>query len=217
MELFNQIRSSPPPLTAEADVRLWTPNTKGLFSVKSVYDYITHAQPVEFPKAFIWNKHIPLKVNFFVWTAYHNRILTIDNLKKRGFILPNCCYLCGRNEETVAHIMLHCSFTSKVWNLLLPRTGWTWVPPPSVAALSFSWSFKGPRGPGKDIWPFIPPALFWSIWLERNRRAFNNKELSSFQVSVEIKSLLKFWGSVAFADFRYDLSQLIFSWDSIFS
>jgi hypothetical protein len=48
-----------------------------------------------------------------------NRILTWDNLIKRGFVGPSRCFLCGEEEETINHLMVKCPFTKDVWKYLL--------------------------------------------------------------------------------------------------
>ena len=48
------------------------------------------------------------KAAFFTWEATWGKILTLDRLKKRGWQLPNCCFLCGCEGENVNHILLHC-------------------------------------------------------------------------------------------------------------
>jgi hypothetical protein len=48
-----------------------------------------------------------------------NRILTWDNLIKRGMIGPSRCVLCGEREEYVNHLMVECLFTKEIWNSIL--------------------------------------------------------------------------------------------------
>jgi hypothetical protein len=58
----------------------------------------------------VWrHKSIP-KINMFIWTLVHNAILTGDNLKRKGWEGPTRCPFCISNEETMAHILLNCSF-----------------------------------------------------------------------------------------------------------
>jgi hypothetical protein len=67
----------------------------------------------------VWRyKSIP-KIDMFIWTLAHNTILTGDNLKRKGWEGPMHCPFCISNEETVAHILLNCSFAQEVWNLAL--------------------------------------------------------------------------------------------------
>ena len=45
---------------------------------------------------------------FFMWTAAHGQILTLDNLMLRGRPLVNRCYLCCCNTKSVDHLLLFC-------------------------------------------------------------------------------------------------------------
>ena len=54
----------------------------------------------------LWiHKTIP-KIDLFCWLMCHNRILTEDRLKKRGFHGPSRCLMCCENEEKDCHLML---------------------------------------------------------------------------------------------------------------
>ena len=72
-------------------------------------------------------KGMPPKVNIFFWILLQNKILTLDNLKKRGFIIVNRCVLCKNDGETVDHIMLHLSFTKKLWDKVCRLLKVDWV------------------------------------------------------------------------------------------
>ena len=72
-----------------------------------------------FPWKGIWKTKIPKRVAFFLWTAAHDRILTLDNLRLRGRILANwCCMFCC-DGVSVDHLLLHCSVTHSLWTFML--------------------------------------------------------------------------------------------------
>lgn len=73
--------------------------------------------------------YTPSKVAFFVWTYLKGSLPTIDVLQHYGLIMSNVYPLCLKDEETTAHILIHCAFASKVWNLFLGEIGLSWVPP----------------------------------------------------------------------------------------
>jgi hypothetical protein len=62
---------------------------------------------------------MPLKVKLFCWLMFENKILTWDNLTKRGMIGPSRCALCGAKEESLNHLMVDCLFTKDIWNSIL--------------------------------------------------------------------------------------------------
>ena len=100
------------------------------------------------------------------------KVLTLDRLQIRGVQLPNCCFLCGCEEENVNHILLHCIVTRALWDIIFVLIDVKWVLPESVKETLISWrgSFVGKKR--KKIWKFIPLCIFWTVWKERNRLAF---------------------------------------------
>jgi hypothetical protein len=69
----------------------WVPSRKGLFEVKSFYRALSHRELVSFPWKSVWRFKTPPRVAFFVWTAVHSKILTLDNLGRRGLVVVNRC------------------------------------------------------------------------------------------------------------------------------
>ena len=47
-----------------------------------------------------WGYCVQPKHRFFAWEASWGKILTLDQLQKRGIALANWCFLCQRCEET---------------------------------------------------------------------------------------------------------------------
>ncbi|RVW52500.1 putative serine/threonine protein kinase IREH1 [Vitis vinifera] len=64
--------------------------------------------------------------------ASWGKILTLDKLQRRGWQLPNRCYLCGCEEENANHILLHCTVVKTIWEITLAIFGVQWVFPESV-------------------------------------------------------------------------------------
>ena len=55
---------------------------------------------------------------FFAWETSWNKILTINRLKRRGWNMPNRCYLCKKKEETSDHLILFCKKATMLWSLI---------------------------------------------------------------------------------------------------
>lgn len=62
-----------------------------------------HKQPMD--------KYSPINSQFFVWEAWYERMMTLDDVKRRGITMVNRCYLCQKEEENVSHLFLHCGKT----------------------------------------------------------------------------------------------------------
>jgi hypothetical protein len=48
--------------------------------------------------------------------AVRSKILTLDNLGRRGIVVVNRCWLCEIEGELVDHLLLHCVAASALWN-----------------------------------------------------------------------------------------------------
>ena len=121
---------------------------------------------------------VPTKVVFFAWETMWEKILTLDRLQKRGWHLPNRCFLCGCEEENVNHIFLHCIVVRVLWEIVFALFGAQWVFPETDKEVLFGW-----RGPfvgkkRKKIWNSIPLCIFWMVWKERNKLAFRGDSLA---------------------------------------
>ncbi|RVW71739.1 ADP-ribosylation factor 1 [Vitis vinifera] len=75
---------------------------------------------------------VPTKVGFFAWEAYWGKVLTQDQLKRRGWILANRCFLCCAEEETINRILVHCPKARVLWDLVFSLFGVNWVLPLTV-------------------------------------------------------------------------------------
>ena len=109
---------------------------------------------------------------FFTWEAAWGKVLTLNRLQKKGWQLPNCCFLCGCEEEIINHILIHYTVARVLWDIVLGLFGAQWVFLETVKEVLFSWrgSFVGKKR--KKIWKSIPLYIFWTVWKERNRLAF---------------------------------------------
>ena len=89
------------------------------FSVRLMYRKLMHSLPTDFPWHSIWNPIVPPKLGFFAWEASWGNVLTLDQLKRRRIPLVNRCFLCEEEEETIDHLLIHCSRAKMLWNLFL--------------------------------------------------------------------------------------------------
>ena len=72
----------------------WSLRGTGVCGVQSYYGVLQAPRKIYFPWRRIWCVKAPKQVAFFVWTAAWRKILTNDNLRKRGITLIDWCCLC---------------------------------------------------------------------------------------------------------------------------
>jgi hypothetical protein len=166
------------------DKLVWRPTWKGRFDSRSFYHVLRAPPATCFPWKCIWCVKAPPRVAFFMWTATWGRILTCDNLKKKGMALAGWCCMCKNADETVVHLLLHCSIARQIWGFVFQFVGINWVLPSHVSeVLGGWWNWFGRRCSG--VWNLIPSCLMWTIWRERNKHTFENQETSVAKI-IEI-------------------------------
>jgi hypothetical protein len=55
----------------------------------------------------VWRTQAPSRAAFFYWSATLDKILTLENLKKRHIIVINRCCMCKKTEKSVDHLLFH--------------------------------------------------------------------------------------------------------------
>lgn len=173
--LIELLNGKAPLNNKKLDSRGWGP-ILGQYSVSQGYRQILehpHVPPDPKPWQGVWSQHSIPKIDYFCWLLCHQRILTDDRLKKRGYLGPSRCALCGVNAETAAHLMLNCKFVSDLWNEALGPWSLDFVLPNSIPELFSNWKRSYPGGPPQNThvkvaWCILPKLICWHTWLERN-------------------------------------------------
>ena len=63
---------------------VWVGAKDGSFVVKRLYGELEPRRGIVFPSKVIWNPWVPPKAGIFAWEATWSKILTLDNIKKKG-------------------------------------------------------------------------------------------------------------------------------------
>ncbi|CAN0884957.1 Putative ribonuclease H protein At1g65750 [Linum grandiflorum] len=168
---------------------VWPLHSSGAFSVRSFMKVLrkqTFPGEDDFPASCIWRKEVPKKIQGFMWLVYLGRILTMDNLQKRGLIAPNRCSLCKRAAESIDHIFLECSYSQKIWNRFSSTLSFTGPHYHIMTKVIKGW--KGMNFTVEfDLFRGVfLHAFYWFIWLERNGRIFKNIVRSDIHVAHKI-------------------------------
>eukprot|EP00253_Pinus_taeda_P036032 PITA_36032 len=181
--LQNNLQNRAPIKKGAADGSRWDP-TGSSYTVKSGYQYIcndTYQNPIWNHWQIIWKLEAIPKVKFFNWLLLKGKVLTAENLKKRGIIGPSICPNCCSAEEIIQHLFLDCPFARRCWINLSSLGNINWQPHQSIPETILEWRkncpWKDKRSKlVKRIWAIIPHNLLWKIWLTRNKKIFQNKD-----------------------------------------
>lgn len=114
-------------LSREKDSLIWGIGNHGIFSVKSLYRFLSFEGITCKRFQVLWASRIPLKVKIFLWQVYINRIQTTDQLKIRGWKGDINCALCGV-PENINHVFFNCVLAKFVWYCFKEMFQWRRVP-----------------------------------------------------------------------------------------
>ena len=123
----------------EEDQIKWRWTTDGEYSAASAYK-------IQFANVFcktkirpIWKARAEPKCHFFAWTLLHKKILTADNLPKKGWPNNPICSMCHNSPETPIHLCKEYPFARQVWNLLIRWSGMAHVQTLEYGTSIYAW------------------------------------------------------------------------------
>ena len=202
------------PKASFLDTVLWSLPSTGKFTVKSYFLHLSSSvgnsssslSDCNFPWNIIWKSQAPLKVSSFVWEACQGKILTFDNLQKRGKILVYRCFIRKNGLETTDHLLLHCPIVGfSLWLL-----GLTLVMPSSVSHQLSMWEGFFRRRAKFKVFRAIHHAIFWLLWIGR---VFDGMESSLERFKDQWLKTIFFWEEEVFC---FSLLEVINFVDSLF-
>ena len=117
----------------------WRPAMSRSFEVHSYYHSPSALNRTPFPWKLVWHLKVPPRVAFISWAASLGKILSIDNLQKRGIIVLDWCCMCKRCGEFADHLLLHCPIAYELWTIVFYLFGLQWVMPKGVIDLFAVW------------------------------------------------------------------------------
>ena len=143
------------------DTMVWLETKDGDFSVWSFYSSLESRRVEPFPYDTVWNSWVPIRASFFfAREATWAKILTQDQLRRRGWKMPNRCYMCKAEEETGDHLLLHCSKVSTLWQLAFALFHIQWVMHSSMRGVFLSWNGVPVSKKRKKVWKVAPLCIF---------------------------------------------------------
>jgi mannosylglycoprotein endo-beta-mannosidase len=155
---------------------------KGNFQNGVLYKTISRYPKCEVPYRYIWTLAVPPKIRIFLWRMLRNILPTLDQLKKRGYVLPNICLLCMQNEESTLHLFQECTFGCRLRNNLRMRT---------QQILEYMYT-KGDA----QIQARLAACCFW-IWKERCARTFTDEMRDEHALGRLLEADTHVWSRMA--------------------
>ena len=133
-----------------------------------------------------------MKIKLFMWLVYHRKILTWDNIKKRGVLGPSKCLLYGEQEETMEHLLNNCIFTSQLWDIFSKIFQKYDSDRGSIINTLNSWmgNFSDYEIPN-SAWALTPSFIICNVWKGINKRTFKEEKNPPYSLFETILKQLK--------------------------
>lgn len=175
------------------DVISWKHNKSGQYTIKDGFEIVNKDDMAGNDGIWrrVWMPGILPKITFFTWSAMHGKILTLDNLQKKGFSLANKCIMCGKENETVDHLLPHCHIVGFIWYSMAERFSLYWVFPRTVREAMVQWRIMGGSKNEKKLMNFAAQHILWGLWNERNKRVFEDVTVSKEMLLKKILARLR--------------------------
>ena len=122
--------------------RILKPSISKEFSAKAFYLTLEGNPTYLIPSTHVWLGLVPPRVEVFCWPVVTSKVVTVDNLRKKGVTYTNIldtCTMCGKENETINHLFLHCEVAVQVWNDFIRRCGIAWCCPKNIAEAANAW------------------------------------------------------------------------------
>ncbi|GAU31578.1 hypothetical protein TSUD_54010 [Trifolium subterraneum] len=120
--IVNQVLALPDPNNGDGpDTMGWEGSNTHQFTVQSAYllqfgDILTQGGDWKS----LWDWEGPHRIQTFIWMAVQERILTNLRRSKWGVGISPLCTRCGRDDETMIHVLRDCIYSIQVWLHLVP-------------------------------------------------------------------------------------------------
>ena len=175
----------------------WHSTSSGEYSASSAYLLQFVGSTHTLMDSLVWRAWAPPKYKFFAWLIIQDRVWTAARLQRRGW--PNCvvCPLCRQEQETGIHLLFHCRFSIRIWNVISLWLGSPQLGPDKLVgrALVFDcWTSsvihtEAPRKATASIVTLVA----WKLWNERNSRIFRHMSHLPSVIIVDIKEETRLW------------------------
>lgn len=133
-----------------------------------------------------------------------------NNLQQRGVSLASRCIFCCNAIEDIDHTFRYCPFAVQVWSSLAGSKGGNLDL--TVKESLSRWKSFGVTMYGKIMSSFLPHAILWALWKERNGRTFDEDPSSLYKVICTMKELVWGWYLGVEVKNKLPLEKVMFDW-----
>ena len=142
---IRQLRVSNVRLTNRDDKLVWDYHPSGCYTPKHGYiqlNVLVHDRELVWWWKQLWKLKCLGKAKLLFWAILENKAPTWDILQKRFIEGPGYCALCRKDEETIHHLFVQCSFSQTIWTEVGYQLGYIggWQGDSALNAFQSWWS-----------------------------------------------------------------------------
>jgi hypothetical protein len=176
----------------------WKGVDSGKYSAKHTYGMLCQGSLRWSMSRPVWSSFSPMKCKMFAWLALRYRLWTSDRRARHGLQeRPDACYTCLQEEDNVDHILTLCPYARQVWCRVLHSASLQIADPGYTGNLQRWWTEARKRVRRFDRKRFDSMVICtaWTIWKQRNARAFSNdrEHKSVDQMVTQIRDDFHLW------------------------
>jgi hypothetical protein len=177
---------------------VWKGAASGGYSAKSTYEMLCHGSVRWSMSRPVWGSFAPMKCKIFAWLALKYRLWTSDRRARHGLQeIPDACYTCLQEEDNVDHLLVMCPYARQVWCRVLHSAELQLADPGFTGNLERWWTEarKRLRRVDRKHFDTMVISTAWTIWRQRNARAFrNDREQKTVEQTVnQIRDDFHLW------------------------
>ncbi|EFH52088.1 predicted protein [Arabidopsis lyrata subsp. lyrata] len=185
------------------DFYIWKHNKNGDFSVKSAYWLACEINRVEINSL----AEVQPSINILkAQKALSGALGVTDQLRHRGMKLDGRCQVCGKDGESINHVLFECSVARKIWAMShypSPENGF------DKGAVFSNFHHLLVNRDNKS-WPINIrksfPWILWRIWKNKNLLFFEGKSFDARQSVMKIQEDVDEWFLAQRKDRMVDLN-----------
>lgn len=149
------------------DQLIWGNNNEGTFNIKEAKNIFLELDSYVPDRVWqnLWRHQGWMKIKLFMWLVHHKKILTWENIQKRGVLGPSRCQFFEAQEEKMEHLLNNYIFTSRLWDTFTTIFQQTDRDKGSIINTLNNW-----RRNFSDFeflclaWVLTPGFIIWNVW-----------------------------------------------------
>ncbi|XP_026437135.1 uncharacterized protein LOC113335237 [Papaver somniferum] len=168
------------------DKLFWTGTLNGKFSTSSAITMIRHKEPKMHCSTKIWNSCLHPSTSSNIWKIVQGVFIDDSVMVDRDYSLASRCCICENEQDSMNHLLRHCSFSVKIWIWICSIFGFS-LP----VTFDDIWTRARNCSPLiRETWITAACSVIKELWFQKNERLFEDIKPNEKQFKSKIKKMI---------------------------